>query len=359
VVPPQTQCWSGVASRVSSVCHVDGGTRAHVANRAAADELRERIEIGHRVRLDSPGMLPGSIGGEMRSSSLAAPELLCQGLAEIGEGPVWDERDDALIWVDIPAGRVHRYRPSDGTYDEAVVGQAVGAIVHRERGGYMLAVEQGFAAWDRFGGQLELVAPVEDGIPSNRMNDGKCDPLGRFWAGTMAWDASPHAGALYVLDCTRVVTMVLDRVTISNGLGWDMARGRMYFIDSAERRIDYFAFDAETGEISDRRPLVRFDPDDGLPDGLCVDADGSLWVAMWGGGCVRRITPSGALDDKVSFPVANVSSCTFGGPDLSELFVTTARSGLSSQELEEQPKAGSVFRLRPGVNGQRAGQFGG
>ena len=305
-------------------------------------------------------MLPGSIGDETRSSPpTPAPELLWQGSAEIGEGPVWDEREDALLWVDIPAGRVHRYRPSDGAYEEAVVGRAVGAIVPRESGGYMLAVENGYAAWDRFGGRLQLVAPVEAEIPSNRMNDGKCDPLGRFWAGTMAWDASPHAGALYVLDRASAVTMVVDRVTISNGLGWDLARGRMYFIDSAERRIDYFAFEAETGEISDRRPLVSFAPDDGLPDGLSVDAEGCLWVAMWGGGCVRRITPSGALDRKLELPAANVSSCTFGGPDLSELFVTTARSGLSPQELEEQANAGSVFRLRPGVHGQRADRFGG
>jgi sugar lactone lactonase YvrE len=191
------------------------------------------------------------------------------------------------------------------------------------------------------------------------MNDGKCDERGRFWAGTMACDARPGRGALYRLDPAYSVSCVLRGLSIPNGVDWSSDGRTMYFADSGERRIDCFDWDAETGTIAGRRPFVGFGRDEGVPDGLTVDAEGYLWVAMWGGWCVRRYAPDGQLARVVEVPVARVSSCAFGGPDLRDLYITTASGGLDAAERERQPDAGGVFRLRTDVSGRPPNSFAG
>lgn len=288
----------------------------------------------------------------------AGPEAVVSPGVALGEGPTWDERRGVLIWVDIWAGRVHAYDPSTGS-DEAVdVGQPVGAAVPRERGGYALALRDGFAFLEP-DGAVTSVAKVEDDIAGNRMNDGKCDRHGRFWAGTMAADQSPGAGALYRLDPDLAVTRVLTDVTISNGLAWSLDDATMYYIDTPTGGVDAFDYDPLTGELENRRRVIDVPAEAGTPDGMALDEEGFLWVALFGGGAVRRYSPEGALDRMVEVPATNTTSCAFAGPELDELYITSAQEGLSAGELAAQPLAGALFRHRPGTRGLRTERFGG
>lgn len=284
-------------------------------------------------------------------------EIAVDARAEVGEGPVWDVERRELLWVDIPRGTVHRWSPATGRDASLSVGQAVGAVALRRSGGLVLAVRDGFGFVER--GELRVCRPVEADRDDMRMNDGKCDSAGRFWAGTMALDMRPGAGSLYRLEPDLQVSRQLDGLGISNGLAWSLDDRTMYFIDSLEHGIDAFDYDAEMGEISGRRRLVEIPEDDGLPDGMTIDAAGHLWVALWDGWSVRRYTPDGELDTVVELPAAQITSCTFGGAELDELYITSAAEGLSEAELERQPHAGAVFRVAVGQHGLPAQRFAG
>jgi sugar lactone lactonase YvrE len=287
------------------------------------------------------------------------PEPIPIGFAQLGEGPSWDQAQGQLIWVDILAGLVHRFDPASGVDRATSVGQPVGAAVPRLGGGLALAVRDGFALMDG-DGSFRLVADVERDVPANRMNDGKCDPAGRFWAGTTDdVNDSPGAGSLYRLDPALSVTRVLGEVTVSNGIDWSPDGKTMYYVDTAFNGIDSFRFDSERGTISERRRLVTFEPGQGAPDGIAIDSDGCLWVACWGAWELRRLSPGGKLDRRIKLPVSLVTSCAFGGSDLQDLYVTTAQLGLSDAELAAQPLAGSLFRVRPGVQGLPGPPFAG
>jgi sugar lactone lactonase YvrE len=290
----------------------------------------------------------------IRAASVAV-ELVLDTRAELGEGPVWDDRTGVLAWVDILVGHVHRYDPATGADAVTDVGQPVGAVGLREHGGLVLAVRDGFALLDEGGATPRLLAAVEREDPDTRMNDGEVDPAGRFWAGTMELGAAPGRGSLYRLDPSGAVTRVLADVSISNGLGWSPDERTLYYIDSPMQRIDAYDYARSSGTIANRRTVAEIEPADGLPDGLAVDAEGGLWVALWGGSSVRRFTPEGRLDRTVELPVSQVSSCAFGGPDLDELYVTSAATGLAGTE----PAAGGLFRLRPRVRGLPARRFAG
>lgn len=275
-------------------------------------------------------------------------EVVFEARAVTGEGPCWDAARARLLFVDIPAGRLYRLEPTTGAVESREIGRPVGAVVPRAGGGYALAVEDGIAFLDDWDGPLRMVVPM--GAPGFRLNDAKCDPAGRLFAGTMTYDLSPGAAALYRID-GRWATPVVEGVTLSNGLDWSPAGDRMYYIDSLARSVDAFDYDPAAGALADRRRLVVFDQDDGLPDGMCVDAEGALWVAMWGGGCVRRFDPQGAEIGRVDLPVSQPSSCCFGGAALEDLYITSATAGLSEAQLRGEPLAGALFRIRPGVAG--------
>lgn len=268
--------------------------------------------------------------------------------ARLAEGPIWDARSERLVWVDVLANRVYLTDTNTGASDEIETPLHVGAVVPRAGGGFVAALQDGF--WVIGMGPPEVITRVPEARLSLRFNDGKCDPAGRFWAGTMAYDESPAAGALYRLGPDGRARRVLDGVSISNGLAWSTDGLTMYYIDSPTQRIDAFSFAPSTGEISDRRMLVRIPPEAGVPDGMTIDAEGGLWVALWGGSAVHRYL-DGRLDRVVQLPVSNPTSCAFGGPGLDELFVTSASEWLSVRERAAQPLAGSIFRLRPGVRG--------
>ncbi|MFW6171804.1 MAG: SMP-30/gluconolactonase/LRE family protein [Planctomycetota bacterium] len=288
-------------------------------------------------------------------------DVVVDARAELGEGPVWDSRSECLFWVDIEAGKLHAHEPRgepDRVWD---VGCKVGAAVPREVPGEMiLATAHGFELFDLNTSRKTRVADPESDLPDNRFNDGKCDSEGRFWAGTMSMVRQPGAASLYVLSTDRVVQKVFDGVTTSNGLDWSPDQRSMYYIDTPTMKVRKFDFDSLSGTIADERVVVEFPDGVGRPDGMTVDAEGMLWIAHWDGGRVSRWNPdTGKLLDMVRLPVNRVTSCAFGGSDLKTLFVTTARHGLDEAALAQQPHAGSLFAVRPGVGGRIANRYAG
>jgi len=276
-------------------------------------------------------------------------EQITDPVAYHGEGPVWSPRWGGLRWVDMLAGDVLSLR-DDGSIERRHVGKIAAAIRPRRGGGAVIGVERGFAL-EAPDGTLTDLPELWSG-DAVRMNEGGCDPDGRFYCGSMAYDKQPGAAALYRLDPDGSVRVVLDGVTISNGLDWSPDGALAYYSDTATGSVAVFDYDAESG-LTGRRTFVDTAA---RPDGLTVDADGGVWVAIVNLGVVRRYSPDGALDDVVELPVRRVTACTFGGPELTELFITTSREGL---DPGEDPPAGSLFRANVGVTGLPVREFAG
>ncbi|WP_448626374.1 SMP-30/gluconolactonase/LRE family protein [Geodermatophilus sp. URMC 64] len=268
-----------------------------------------------------------------------------------GEGPVWSPGWGGLRWVDMLAGDVLSLA-EDGAVRRRHVGEVAAVLRPRRAGGAVIAVERGFALEDA-DGSLRTLPPLWT-APGLRMNEGGCDPHGRFWCGSMAYDQHPGAGTLYRLDPDGSVTPALDGVTISNGLDWSPDGSLAYYDDTPTHRITVFDYARETG-LSAPRTFVQLG-DDENPDGLTVDAEGGVWVALFGGGAVRRYTPQGRLDAVVEVPAAQVTACTFGGPRLDRLYVTTSRENLPAGQ---DPLAGALFAVDPGVTGLPVREFAG
>jgi len=286
-------------------------------------------------------------------------EIVADVGARLGEGPVWDAADGLLYWVDIPSCALHRLQPTSGVDDCVTVDRQVGAVALRASGGLVLAWEDGFAVSGAWGERPSLVVPVEHGAVPSRFNDGKCDPAGRFWAGSMAHDERPGAGALYRLDQDLTAQRVIDHVGISNGLAWSADGRTMFYIDTPTGGVDAFDYGLETGAITRRRRVIDVAKGAGWPDGMTIDVDGCLWVALWGGSAVHRYTPDGRLDRVVPVPVRRVTSCTFGGPGLDQLYITTARHNAVEPVPAPEPYAGAVFVHEPGITGHPAVPFAG
>jgi sugar lactone lactonase YvrE len=273
--------------------------------------------------------------------------------AALGEGPYWVPEDDCLLWVDIEGARLHRtYFPARETVTDSP--GPVSAAFPAVGGGILIA---GGAALTLLfpaerGGQwvARTIAdtPARDGI---RFNDAGVDPAGRVWVGSMHVTEAEPLGELYRLDPGGRLNPVVKNVTVSNGLGWSPDGSRLYYADSPLRRVDVFDYDPATGEAFSRRTFADLSAAEGVPDGLTVDADGCVWVAMWGGSALRRLTPDGEPDAVLPVPVSQPTSCAFGGPDLADLYITSARVGLTEDELAAQPLAGRLLHVRPGPVG--------
>ena len=283
-------------------------------------------------------------------------ELVLDAKAVLGEGPLWDELGSVLYWVDIDRAAVHRFDPASGENLTCDAGEPVGAVALRSRGGLVLARRSGFAVLDDWGSPPRPFAAVESERGETRMNDGACDSRGRFWAGTMHAGLEPGHGSLYRLDPDATVTRMLTGVSISNGIAWSPDDGTMYYVDTPTGGVDAFAFESERGTLGERRRVVDVDPVHGSPDGLVVDEAGCLWVGLWEGWAVHRYAPDGELLGIVDVPVARVTKCAFGGPDLDDLYVTTAAPEAADPA---QPSAGGIFRARTGLRGLPARRFGG
>ena len=276
---------------------------------------------------------------------------------ELGEGALWDWRHELLIAVDIPAGRVLVNDPADGSTRSIEVGQPVSAAMLCGEHDLLLAVRDGFATLDLTTDVVEPLVAVEADKTANRMNDAACDARGRCFAGTMATDDKPGAGTLYRLDEDLSVHAVLHGLTISNGLGWSPAGDVMYHIDSKAGGIDTHDFEADSGALSGRRRLIDTDPSWGLPDGLAMDAEGGIWVAFWDGSALRRFSPAGELTETLELPAARPTRPAFGGADLDQLYVTSAK--LDPGQAADGDLGGAIFVLQPGVRGVRANVFAG
>ncbi|AKU18274.1 SMP-30/gluconolactonase/LRE family protein [Luteipulveratus mongoliensis] len=284
----------------------------------------------------------------MRAEAVSKPH------AFHAEGPCWWP-DQRLRYVDLLAGDVLTLL-DDGSVSRVHVGKVAAALRPRAQGGAIIAVERGFALTS--GPELDDLELLPELWSSDtiRFNDGGCDPAGRFYCGTMAYDETPGAGSLYRLDPDGRTTQVLTDLTISNGLGWSPTGETAYLNDTPTHAISAFDW-SETDGLTERRPFVTL-PDDepGNPDGLCVDAEGGVWVALYGGSAVHRYTQDGQLDQVVELPVTNVTACTFGGDDLRTLYITSTRENVPDGE---QPSAGAVFTCTPGVAGLPALTFAG
>jgi sugar lactone lactonase YvrE len=268
-------------------------------------------------------------------------EVAVRAEAELGEGPTWDAAAGRLLWLDILRARVHTYDPVSGRRTVRTAEQHVGAVKPRAGGGLVLNLRDGIGLVDDAGDFRWL---RHEPVPGRRGNDAAVAPDGSLWAGTMRYDEAKGGGTLSRITGDGAAEVVLDDVTVSNGTGWSPDGRLMYYIDTPTRRIDVFDHDPATGRVSGRRPLATVEDGAGYPDGLTVDADGCVWVALWDGAAVRRYTPGGELDRVVRLPVPRVTACAFGGAHLTDLYITTARVGLSPAP----PLAGSLMVL-PGA----------
>ena len=271
-------------------------------------------------------------------------EQLTPVITHHGEGPVWDPAAGVLRCVDMLAGDIVTV-PDAGPVERQHVGAVAAAWRPRVAGGMVVAVERGFRLVDADGALGPVIEAFDD--PAVRMNDGGCDPQGRFLCGSMAYDERPGAGTLWRLDPDASVHRVLGGVTISNGLVWSLDGSLAYYIDTPTHRIDTLTLD-ETGRVLDRSPLVEIAASVGAPDGMTIDVDGGLWVALWGGHAVHRYDPDGTLTEVLDVDAAQVTACTFGGPDYDRLYITTSRTGLAP---DADPAAGALFVATPGVRG--------
>ena len=281
---------------------------------------------------------------------------------KLGEGPVWSPDEQALYWVDIENNHFYRFYPATGKYERFDVGIPVGVLALRASGGLVMATKNGFAFWDPQTQVLHFIADPEVDKPYNRFNDGAVDPQGRFWAGTMCEVPQMRKGGdgnLYRLDPDGSIHLMETGLTISNGIGWSPDNKTMYLTDSPQHVIYAYDFDPPTGIITNRRPFIHTPHEEGVPDGLTVDSEGYIWSARWGGWKITRYDPTGKVERVISLPVLHPTSCTFGGPDLNELYITSAWTELGEEQRNNHPLAGDLFRLKTDVKGQVQRKFAG
>lgn len=301
-----------------------------------------------------PGAFEEDDHGEAMRVS-ATPEILVDQPFEHPEGIVWDDRRRWLLWVDVFRGQVLSHELGSGSVQMMALGRAVGCVAPRRAGGLVCAVREGFGLLTDQGEFTVVAAPLRD-TPHRQMNDGGVDAYGRFWAGSMTFDyeTRPAQGGLYCLSSDgRTLSEKLRGINVSNGIGWSPDGRRCYYVDSATRRIDEFEFDVDRGRLGKRRTLAEVEA---YPDGLAVDVDGCIWVAISGGWEVRRFTPSGRVDRILSLLGSQVTTCAFGGQDFRTLFIAVSPYGLEELAPREQ-KAGFIFAVDPGVQGLPTHEF--
>jgi sugar lactone lactonase YvrE len=284
-------------------------------------------------------------------------ELALKLECNVGEGPFWDDVKQDLYFVDIMNKQIKMFSPTSKLVETVQFNQEIGAVFLDQKSNLIVAARDGIFAATRDGVLDTLLAPIELEDTSIRTNDAKCDAYGRMWVGTMAFDFTPGAAALFSFDSKDLKKVVPD-LTVSNGIGWSLDKKIMYFIDSPTKRVDMFDFDLEGGELRNRRPFLLLGDLDAFPDGLTTDEDGGVWVALFGEGEVRRFDSQGTLTHIVEIPVKQVTSCCFGGGDMSDLYITTAQNGMDSDSLIREPLAGSLFRVKTSFKGSKSNRYG-
>lgn len=289
------------------------------------------------------------------SMNTVEAELVYDAKALLGEGPAWHDSSGKLYWVDIEKGCALRYDPNTGDGETFPVGDKIGALAPCRSGGLILGLRKGIARFTPEEGEIHPIVEVEADLPANRFNDGKCDPSGRFWIGSMGQN---RTGALYRVNSSMKVEKILSGITISNGLAWNTDKKKFYYIDSPTNRVDVFDYCDSTGEIANRRTCITVAEADGMPDGMSIDREGMLWIAHWGGWGITRYNPdTGEKLMRVKVPASNTTSCVFGGENLDILYITSARVGLSEKELHDQPLAGGLFKYDTQTQGWPTDEF--
>ena len=279
---------------------------------------------------------------------------------EVGEGPLWSSENQTIYWVDIPKHLIYRYALENENLEVFDVGLPVGALALRESGGIVAATKRGFAFWDFLSEDLVFLVDPEEDKPETRFNDAAVDRCGRFWAGTMS-DSDPHGshGSLYRLDPDGSVARMDTGFTVSNGIGWSPDDKIMYFTDTMRSVIYAYDFDIAAGTLENRRSFVTVPDGEGFPDGLTVDSEGFVWSAIALGYKINRYDPDGILEREIQVPTAFVSSCTFGGPGMDDLYITTGLEPLNDDEKVSQPFAGDLFKVSTGIKGLEEPKFSG
>lgn len=286
-------------------------------------------------------------------------DCVVKGADVLGECPLWCEREKVLWWVDSRGPLLKRWDPSGGAVRTLVLPGVVGSVAFREADGMLAALQSGIHFLDPQTGELRPVAQPERDLPENRFNDGRCDRAGRFWAGTMSDAKRDPTGSLYRLSADLACRRIRGDVIVPNSLAWSPDDRTMYFADTYRQVIRAWDFDLDSGEVSNERLFCDTTGHPGRPDGSCVDAEGGLWNAEYGGWRLVRYTPAGKIDRVIDMPIANPTCCCFGGSGLDTLYVTSATQRLTPADLAKQPLAGSVFAVRPGVRGLPEARFAG
>ncbi|XP_070556897.1 regucalcin-like [Ptychodera flava] len=294
--------------------------------------------------------------------------VVLQRVGELLEGPHWDEKSQCLYFIDIKTPVVHQWNRTTDEHKKVVLQnvKTVTSVVGRKQGGLAVTVDQEYATLDFESGELKSLAKVDRHNPETRMNDGKCDAMGRYWAGTMGPEkvptkVEPELGTLYSLDKDCNVICHLSKIGISNGMAWSSDNRTMYYIDTVTKQVDAFDFDLEGGRISNRRSIFKVPENKGYADGMCIDEEGKLWIALYFGTSVVRVDPqTGDILKLLELPVSCPTSCCFGGPDYDELYITSTHQYFTEEQLKQEPLAGSVFKVTNlGVKGVPPHNFGG
>jgi len=293
----------------------------------------------------------------MNTYKINQASLLIDSKNQLGEGVLWHPVEKALYWIDISPGILHRFNPETEETESWPMGSMIGTVVPATSGGLVVALENGIFHFNSQKDLIRLFDFPESPESGNRFNDGKCDPLGRLWVGTMNKQVRSHAGSLYCFDCNTIITK-LSGLTISNGMAWSCDQSIFYFIDTVDYAVVAFDFDNRSGNISNKRKVIEVPREMGAPDGMTIDREGKLWIAHWGGSCVAHWDPeNGQLLEIVKVAATHVTSCTFGGENLQTLYISTAREGLTEKQLKKFPLSGGLFYYLPETGGTRAHFF--
>lgn len=278
--------------------------------------------------------------------------------AQLGEGAIWNYKSQELYWIDIEGMKVHIYNPKTKTNRSINTPSRIGTIVPIDSEKSVVALHDGIYILNTQTEEFNLLSDVEADIPSNRFNDGKCDPSGRFWVGSMELNTKQYAANLYMINAKGEASLKLDSISISNGIVWSADKKTMYYIDTPTQEIKAYNYDDVSGNISNERVAVKVVDSLGSPDGMAIDEEGMLWVGMWGGSSVTRFNPNtGKMISQIEVPAANVTSCAFGGKNLDTLFITSASLYMSEDNQKKYPNAGGLFKAVPGVKGVKSNFF--
>lgn len=278
--------------------------------------------------------------------------------AQLGEGALWNHKNNTLYWIDIEGKILHVFDPKSTTNEEYVMPSRIGTVVARKNNEALVALENGVFNYNFNTRQTTPFVLMEKELEGKRLNDGKCDPSGRLWVGSMHFDQLKGQADLYSIDSIGTLSTKIENVTISNGIVWTADSKTMYYIDTPSSQIKAYDFDSKTGVISNERVAVNVPESLGYPDGMAIDSDDMVWVGMWNGDAVVKFDPkTGDVLQKIEVPAHNITSCAFGGKDLDTLYITTARLDMTPAELEKYPLAGSLFKVVPGVKGVKSPLF--